>query len=180
MLPGVTGNGGSETSKGGGVTINGGGDYNYAVDGITDMDTGSNGTLHFEPNLDSIAEIKVLSSNYAAEYGRNAGGTITVITKGGGKDFTGSGWWYKRHEMFNANSWDNNRTNTLKSPYRYNIYGYSVGGPIYIPKVFNTEKKYLFFFWSQEYTKTRQSSTIGYANVPTLLERNGDFSQSFD
>ena len=57
------------------------------MDGITDLDTGSNSTVQFEPNMDSIAEVKVLTSNYQAEYGRNSGGVITVITKGGSQDF---------------------------------------------------------------------------------------------
>jgi len=68
----------------GGITINGNPSAkNFTVDGITDMDTGSNGTLHYEPNIDAIQELKVLTSNYQAEFGRNSGGTITVVTKGG-------------------------------------------------------------------------------------------------
>ncbi len=83
---------------------------NYAVDGITNLDTGSNNTLQFEPNMDSIAEVKVLTSNFQAEYGRNGGGVITVITRGGGSDFHVSAYDTYRHESLNANSFWNNRT----------------------------------------------------------------------
>ena len=65
--------------------------YNFTVDGVTDMDTGANGSLHYEPNMDSIQELKVLTSNYQAEYGRNSGGTVTVVTKNGTKEFHGTG-----------------------------------------------------------------------------------------
>jgi hypothetical protein len=183
ILPGVVSGRAEETSDKrtfDGVSINGQTSKNFTVDGVTDVETSGGGAIHFQPNMDSVAEIKVLSSNYAAEYGRNAGGTISVITKSGGREFTGSGWWYKRNEKLNANSWENNRTDQPKNPYRYDIYGYTVGGPVYIPKVFNTEKKYLFFFWSQEWNKMLQTASNYYTHVPTDAERNGDFSQSFD
>ena len=82
---------------------------NYTVDGITDLDTGSNNTLQFEPNMDSIAEVKVLTSNFQAEYGRNGGGVITVVTRGGGQDFHVAAYDTYRHESLNANSFWNNR-----------------------------------------------------------------------
>jgi hypothetical protein len=183
LLPGVVAGRAEETSDKrtfSGVAINGQDSKNFTVDGVTDVETGGSGAVAFEPNVDSIAEIKVLSSNYAAEYGRNAGGTITVITKSGGKEFTGSGWLYKRHENLNANSFENNRTRRNRNPYRYSIFGYTIGGPIYIPKVFNTEKKYLFFFLSQEWNKMLQTASNYYTLVPTAAERSGDFSQSVD
>src|SRR5215472_262331 len=91
LIPGVIDTTASRdvTSPGaiGGITINGNTSAkNFTVDGVTDMDTGSNGTLHYEPNLDSVQELKILSSNYQAEFGRNSGGTITVVTKSGTKD----------------------------------------------------------------------------------------------
>jgi hypothetical protein len=138
-----------------GIRINGGSNItnNFTVDGITNLDTGSNGTIHYEPNIDSIAEVRILTSNYQAEYGRGAGGLISVITKGGGRDFRGSGWWNYRHESLNANDFFNNRTGIKKPPYRFNVFGFSVGGPVFVPKVFNTDKSKLFFFFSQEFTR---------------------------
>src|SRR6201999_458578 len=76
------------------ITINGNANAkNFTVDGITDMDTGSNTTLHYEPNIDAIQELKVLTSNYQAEFGCNSGGTITVVTKSGTQSFHGTASW---------------------------------------------------------------------------------------
>ena len=171
-----------------GIYINGNNNTqkNFTVDGITDMDTGSNTTLHYEPNMDAIQELKVLTSNYQAEFGRNGGGTITVVTKNGTKDFHGTAAWNHRHEGFNANLWQNNRNgrnalnvpNSQISPYRFNVETYSIGGPVFIPKVFNRQKNRLFFFWSQEYTGQFVTGGIQNKYTPTALERVGDFSQS--
>src|SRR4051812_27867550 len=170
-----------------GITINGNTSAkNFTVDGITDIDTGSNGTLHYEPNIDAIQELKVLTSNYQAEFGRNSGGTITVVTKSGTQSFHGTAAWNHRHEGWNANTWANNRNGLTangqevspRSKYRFNVETYSIGGPIFIPKVFKTDKKKLFFFWSQEYTGQFVPGGAQSNYTPTELERNGDFSQT--
>src|SRR5215475_2859483 len=169
----------------GGITINGNTSAkNFTVDGITDMDTGSNGTLHYEPNLDAVQELQVLTSNYQAEFGRNSGGTITVVTKGGSRDFHGSFAWNHRHEGFNANSWLNNhslQSNGLAQAvprYRYNVETYTIGGPAFIPKLLNRDRKKLFFFFSQEYTGQFVSGGTQTKYTPTALERQGNFSQT--
>ncbi len=185
LIPGITSTTVGETTQEnsiGGVNVNGMGTgrANFMVDGIVDLDTGSNGTTHFEPNMDSIAEIRVLTTNYQAEYGRSAGGQISVVTKSGAQEFHGTAWATKRHEMFNAKNFFDNFNNRPKSIYRFLIAGFGVGGPVYIPKVFNTSKQKYFFFVSQEYTKMRPTTTVGYYNMPTALERAGDFSQSYD
>ncbi len=165
-----------------GISINGARSEmkNITIDGMSALDTGSNDSIHLEPNMDSIAEVKVLASNYQAEHGRSAGGVISVITKGGGKQFHGTGWWSHRHENFNANYFFRNRTGLEKIPYRYNIAGFSAGGPIYIPKKFNSDRSKLFFFASQEYTRQGQDWGTQFRNMPTELERRGDFSRSYD
>jgi hypothetical protein len=165
-----------------GTYINGGRENqkNYSIDGIMSMDSGSNESVMFAPNMDAIAEVRVLTSNYQAEFGRNAGAGVTVITKSGSRDFHGSAYDYYRHESLNANSFFNNRTGTPKSPYRYRITGYSIGGPVFIPGKFNQERNKLFFFWSQEYTGVKRDYGTQLVNVPTMLERGGDFSQSRD
>jgi hypothetical protein len=185
-IPGIVDTNGSRESttnaSNGGTFINGARDNqkNFSVDGITDMDVGSNQSLAFMPNMDAIEEVKVLTSNYQAEYGRNSGGAVTVITKAGTRDFHGSGYDYYRHESLNANSFFNNRTGTPKAPYRYRISGYSIGGPVFIPKHFNTSRQKYFFFFSQEYTGVKKDYGTQFVNVPTAAERNGDFSQSRD
>jgi hypothetical protein len=179
-LPGVAVTQRDTTSENtvGSVRINGAqfASANFAVDGITNLDTGSNGTSHYEPNMDSIAEMRVLTSNYQAEYGRNANGVISIVTKGGSQEFHGSAWANKRHEMFNAKNFFDNYNGRQKSLYRFFVWGYSIGGPIYVPKLFNTKKQKLFFFWSQEYTKQKPGTQSGYVNMPTSAMRAGDFS----
>src|SRR3569833_383434 len=98
LVPGVIDTGGARDVTGpgaiGGITINGNTSAkNFTDDGITDMDTGANGTLHYVPNIDAIQELKVLTSNYQAEFGRNSGGTITVVPKRGTQDFHGTAGW---------------------------------------------------------------------------------------
>jgi hypothetical protein len=179
MIPGIQGVTGGETAgqsmQG---TINAGGNSNYTVDGVTAMDTGSNRSTAYTPNMDSIAEVRVLTSNFSAEYGRNVSGSVSVVTKGGTQEFHGTGWWNKRHEQWNANSWGNNRQGLPKSLYRYDVFGFSVGGPAYIPHKFNTDKRRVFFFFSQEYSRTKPSTTNSYYKMPTALEKQGDFSQT--
>jgi len=165
-----------------GISINGGRSTSVLmmVDGMPSMDAGNNGVPD-EPNMDAIAEVKILTTNYQAEYGRNSGGLITIITKSGSKDFHGSAYDFYRHESLNANDFFNNRSGTPKAPYRYRITGYSIGGPVLIPKTnFNKGKDKVFFFFSQELVGSRNNWSPVFINVPTQLERNGDFSQSFD
>ena len=198
LVPGVVDNSSGSTNAGNrdvtspnairGITINGNTSaLNFAVDGITDMDTGSNSTLHYEPNIDSIQEMKILTSNYQAEFGRNSGGTITLVTKNGTQQFHGSMAWNHRNEGLNANLWQNNRNGVNAaglpvspiSPYRFNVETYTIGGPAYIPHLLNKQKTRLFFFWSQEYTGQFVTGGVQNKYTPTALERQGDFSHSF-
>ncbi|HVW11665.1 MAG TPA: carboxypeptidase-like regulatory domain-containing protein, partial [Bryobacteraceae bacterium] len=169
-----------------GMNINGGFTaLNFQVDGITDMDTGSNTSVQYEPNLDAIQELKVLTSNYQAEFGHTSGGTITVVTKSGTQQFHGTASWNHRHEEFNSNTWLNNHTlkngaATPRVPYRYNVETYSIGGPIFIPKHYNRNRTKAFFFLSQERTGQYVAGSQQFKYTPTALERQGDFSQSFN
>jgi hypothetical protein len=164
-----------------GLAINGGRNntINLTYDGVTNLDTGSNTGPFLAPGLDSIAEIKVLTSNYQAEYGRSSGGTINVVTKSGSRDLHGGGFYAKRSENLNANEWQNNKNRAPKPPYRFDYVGYNVGGPIVLP-TFNTSRNKLFFFWNQEFLPRTDPGTLQLRNVPTDLERRGDFSRSLD
>ncbi|HVY92206.1 MAG TPA: TonB-dependent receptor, partial [Bryobacteraceae bacterium] len=166
----------------GGLSMNGNTSMmNVTVDGLTGMDVGcGNCLLEGNPNMDAVSEVKVLSSNYSAEYGRNSGGTITLATKSGTQSFHGSGWWQHRHEEFNANTFFNNIAGTQRAKYRFNIDGYSVGGPIFIPHHFNTNKTKLFFFASEEWSGLFPGASTILRNMPTALERTGDFSKTVD
>jgi hypothetical protein len=150
---------------------------NITVDGVTSMDSGSNSTTHTAPTLNTIAEVKILSSNYQAEFGRAVGGTIIVTTRGGGKQYHGSAFWSHRHEQFNANDYFQNQRSVAKNPYRFNLLGWNVGGPVW-PKNRNNAK--LFFFFSQEFTRQRVNYPLQQVRMPTALERGGDFTQSVD
>ena len=165
----------------GGLSINGGrvNTINLTYDGVTNLDTGSNTGPFLAPGLDSIAEVKVLTSNYQAEYGRSSGGTINVITKSGSRQFRGGGFYSKRHESFNANEWFNNKLNRPKPIYRFDYTGWHLGGPVILPG-FNSDRNKLFFFFNQEFLPRTNPGNLERRTMPTALERQGDFSQSFD
>jgi hypothetical protein len=157
-----------------------GGTYNLTLDGITNLDTGSNTGPYFEPSMDSVAEVKVLLTNYQAEYGRNSGATINVVLKSGSKDFHATGYYYKRNEALNANNFFNNLTGLPRTRYRYDLFGYTVGGPVLLPGGFNRNRDKLFFFFSQEIAPQRVPQALGFRTTPSELERRGDYSQSLE
>ncbi len=149
---------------------------NLTLDGVANMDTGSNGTQHTSLNIDAVAEFKVITNSQPAEFGRSAGAAINIVTKGGSKDFHGAGYWFHRNEGLNANNWRNNRDGLGRKFYRYNYQGYNIGGPIYIPGKFNKNKEKLFFFWAQEWQRQLIPNGTRQVTVPTAAERRGDFT----
>jgi hypothetical protein len=135
-------------------------------------------------NPDAVSEVKILTSNYQAEFGKAGGGIVTVTTKGGSQDFHADARWFHRNDSLNANSYFNNLAAHPRALYRYNYYGFDVSGPIYLPKWlggFNRSRNKLFFFYNEEWYNqlTPQASAIN-VEMPTAAERNGDFSQSAD
>ena len=153
---------------------------NLTLDGMTMLDVGNNQGSTVSVGMDAVAEVKVLLTNYQAEYGRMSGANVQLVTKSGTRDFHGMSSYFKRHEQFNANSFFNNLTGLPTPRTRLNTYSYNVGGPVSIPKLFNTNRDKLFFFWSQEFWPRSSSLPIGQLTTPTALERNGDFSQSVE
>jgi TonB-dependent Receptor Plug Domain len=150
---------------------------NLTLDGISIMESGNEAGVNLTVSMDAIAEVKVLTSNYQAEFGRKGAGNIQMVSRSGGREFHGLVSYYKRHEQFNANTWNNNRLGVPKPQDRFNLWSYWLSGPVYIPKVFNRDRQKLFFFWAQEFRPQRGSS-LYQSTVPTALERIGDFSQS--
>jgi len=183
LSPGVVNQTGTDEGKVGvygnvAFSMNGGRtEYNnWELDGGDNMDNGSNSTLNVYPNPEAIAEFKVLTSNYGAQYGRNGSGTVEVETKSGGTTFHGSAFEYLRNSFFNARSWEQGADITQpKGAYNKNDFGYTFGGPVFIPNHYNTDKKKTFVFWSQEWRREKSSTTI-LQNVPSNAERGGDFS----
>ena len=130
-------------------------------------------------NVESIAEVKVLTQGYQAEYGRSSGIQITAVTKSGTNRFRGSAYDYKINSDWNENSWVNTKNGDPKPVNKRDIYGYSVGGPVGKPGGNNK----LFFYYSHEYRPTNAAINGGNPirlRVPTALERAGDFSQTLD
>jgi len=160
---------------GGASRLGGGGQNNYQMDGVSTMDTGNNGQL-IAMNMEAIAEVKVLTAAYQAEYGRSSGLQITAVTKGGTNQFRGSLYDIERNSNWDTNSWANQKNGDPKAVSKQRDWGYSVGGPIGRPGGNNR----LFFFYSQEYRPRTSGGAISRFRVPTELERRGDFSQSLD
>ena len=170
LAPGVTG-----TSRIGDRASTGGGDTNVQMDGVSTMDTGSNRAI-IDLNVESIAEVKVLVSNYQAEYGRSSGLQITAVTKSGTNHFRGSLYDVERNSDWNANSRTNILNGDPKTVLRQREWGYSIGGPVGKPGGANK----LFFFYTQEFEPRTGGNDVIRYRVPTALERQGDFSQSTD
>jgi hypothetical protein len=149
------------------------------VNGISNVDTGSNGSVNITLSMDSVQEFKMLTGVYQAEYGRSMGAQINVVTKSGSSAIHGSAYWFHRNDSLNANNWVNNRNGLPRNLFRFNDVGYTVGGPVYIPKLLPSRQK-LFFFWSEEFQRQLRPEATRYLEVPTDLERTGDFSKSVD
>jgi hypothetical protein len=149
------------------------------VDGVVGNDMGSPQVFSSSINFDAIGEVQVELNNYRAEYGRNGGPVVNIITKSGTKTFKGSAYWYRRNETLNANDFFNNRNGIAKPLYRYDTAGATIGGPVPIPKVESSRDK-LFFFYSFDGLSSLNPRPLQQVTVPTAAERQGDFSQSFD
>lgn len=150
---------------------------NWTVDGADNVDRGSNFGLLTTPSVDSIAEVKVLRSNYNAEFGRSAAGQVNVITRSGGSTFHGGAYEFFRNDVLTANTVLNKarKVPTPRPPLRYNNFGWTLGGPVYIPGIYNTSKDKTFFFFSQEFRRVTTYSSF-FASVPTADELKGTFT----
>jgi len=170
------------------LSINGRTSFNFSYDGVTNKDTGQNGANYAAPALDSIAEIKVQTANFQAEYGRSSGATITVVTRSGSKDFHGSAAYYKRDQAFNSNEFlrrqqcDSGQTAQCDpAPYTFDNGAWTLGGPVLLPGTsFNRGRDKLFFFFSQDRLARTDPGTLNQRRMPTALERRGNFSQTVD
>jgi hypothetical protein len=168
-----------------------------AVDGLNGNELSGQRRIAAAVNLDAIAEVKVLLNTYRAEFGGTGGANIQIVTKGGSTDYRGSLYWFGRRTGWNANRWQNNRTplpstndsadcsttwvlstgaetcGTKRPRYHFNTFGFNLGGPVPGQK----EKK-LFFFYSAEFPNVERPGALRQYQMPTELERRGDFSQS--
>jgi hypothetical protein len=147
----------------------------WLIDGGESDDRGGAGAMASMPAQDSIAEFTTLTSNYPPDYGISSGATLSLSLKSGTQKFHGEGYEFNRNTDYNANDFFSkfNGAHNGRPAVDYNIFGYNVGGPLYIPKVFNTNKQKSFFFWSEEWRNLKQSSgvntenTLPTADIPT-------------
>jgi hypothetical protein len=138
------------------------------VDGGFNMDSGSNNSQISNVSIDAIQELSVKTSNYSAEYGRNSGAAINVVTRGGTNRFRGSGYEYLRREELDANDAFANARGVAKPELKYDNFGGTLGGPIMKDK--------LFFFGSLDWRKIRRSTPPAFRTLPSSAQRSGDFS----
>ncbi|MDX6574711.1 MAG: hypothetical protein QOE96_664 [Blastocatellia bacterium] len=139
----------------------------WTVDGVNNMDVGSNATLLVFPSIDSIAEFRVERNSFSAEYGQAQGAVINLITKGGSNQFHGTGFEFYRSDKLNATDFFLNRAGQPKAQLKYNNYGFNFSGPI--------KKNKIFFFWNEEWRREQRGVVLS-SLVPTAAERVGDFS----
>ncbi len=190
LTPGATNQSGADEPGTGLATVaysvNGGRtEYNnWEIDGGNNMDDGSNLTLMTYPSIDAIGEVKLLTSNYGAQYGRNGSGTVEIETKSGTNHFHGDVYEFVRNDAFNAR----NYFAPSVPSYKRNDFGYTIGGPVYIPGLYNESKTKTFFFFSEEWRREINPTTFNVP-VPSCAERGlgvdctspqsafGDFSE---
>jgi hypothetical protein len=167
----------------GGFSINGArsDEYVVMVDGAVATRTRSSGSMLGAQDVDTVQEVQILTANYSAEYGRSSGGQIRFVTKSGTRNFHGDLVENFRNSALDANTWTRNKSNdprisSAPEAFRFNQFGYDIGGPVFIPGKFNTDRSRLFFFFAQEWIYRRQENTAT-GTVPTVAMRNGDLSE---
>ncbi|MBI4902484.1 MAG: carboxypeptidase regulatory-like domain-containing protein [Acidobacteria bacterium] len=144
------------------------------LDGATNTIGDFNGVAIVPPQ-DGVQEFRIEANSFSAEFGRTGGGVVNMITKSGTNRYNGTAYYYAQNDAFNANSFSNNRFSVRKQVLRRNQMGFSTGGPILIPRLYNGKNK-TFFFAAYEGRKDKDPVN-SITSVPTDLERGGDFSR---
>lgn len=145
---------------------------NFFIDGVDNKDNGGGGNNFVNISPDSLDQFRNVASSYDASYGGTSGATVSVAIKSGGHDLHGSAYEYIRNDAIQAVQFRALNGNTpIKAPLKYNDFGYTIGGPIFIPGHFNTNRDKLFFFAAQEYKRLRNSTSTNIA-VPTVTQLN--------
>ena len=145
----------------------------FSLDGGENLDSGGNINSVVSPNVDTIAEVRILTASYSAEFGGHSGAMINVVTKSGTRELHGTLFEFVRNDRLDARSFFARGVD----PLRFNNFGWTLGGPVFIPKRWNTDKNKAFFFAGQEWKYNHQGAPrVGV--VPTPQERLGDFQNS--
>ena len=170
LAPNVNGKSG-EAGYGSDFRVNGGrtNQTEYIIDGQAVTTGYKHDIPPSVPSKEAIAEFKVLTNGLSAEYGRLSGGAVILATRSGTNDFHGSGYEFFKNDMLNANDWNSNRLGRTKGVFHENVFGFTFGGPVTIPKVYRGRDK-TFFFLNYEGTRHVTGSNANQASVPTELE----------
>ncbi|HEX4758465.1 MAG TPA: carboxypeptidase-like regulatory domain-containing protein [Terracidiphilus sp.] len=160
------------------ISVNGQGKSSngYYLDGADFINHDEDSMLGMFPSLDSLQEINLLRNNYGAQYGGEGAAIFNLVSKGGTNSYHGSAFYYFQNQLLNANGYFNNLAGNARIPFRYNDYGYTIGGPLFIPKILPRAKSNTFFFVGGELLRSAQAATSSVANDPTSLQRQGIFS----
>ncbi len=160
------------------VTVDASGSVNYQIEGGTNT-FGTNGNIAFIPPTDAVAELRIEKNAYDASIGRTETATLDMTFKSGTANYHGVLYENNQTPTFNARVYNSSPLSPVPSVHT-NEFGATLGGPISIPKVFDGRKQHAFFFFSYDGIRSKApSNPMGRISVPTLLERQGDFSQSF-
>lgn len=158
---------------------------NFLVDGGEVYDRGSGGKLDVLPSPDAIGEFQVLASNYPPDYGISSGGTVLVELKSGTRQFHGGLWEFDRNDAFDAENYFSKQNHIPTPELRLNIFGGNLGGPVWIPRVYNTEKQKTFFFVNEEWRRyvagvsPTVTATVPAGNFPASASQSGCKSGNF-
>jgi hypothetical protein len=149
----------------------------YLIDGGEVYDRGCPGCYEIEPSPDAVAEFKIITSNAAANIGMASGGIVSVSLKSGTRHFHGGVWEVDRNDAFDANNYIAKRSHTSKPELRYNVYGFNIGGPVVIPRVYGDNPKKTFFFYNMEWRKLIEGGEI-FANAIPNTAYGGNFGSA--
>jgi hypothetical protein len=147
----------------------------YLLDGGEDDDRGGAGGMSIAPSTDAIAEFRQLTSNYSADYGLSSGGTMTMVLKSGSSTLHASAWEFNRNDAFDARNFFNPGPAPV-AKLRLNVFGFNVGGPVTLGKLYNRDRKKTFFFYNMEWRRLIQGSVTNGQPVPDPATYGGNFS----
>jgi len=153
----------------------------FLMDGApNNMIYGGSNSISYVPSAETVEEFKIQTGSYDAQYGRSGGGVISVVSKSGTNQLHGSAYEFMKRTFLNANTFSNNSQGTPRTGSTLDQYGFAVGAPVVIPKLYNGRDKTFFFFGWERFGYTQQFPSESFASVPTLDQRRGDFSRTFD
>ena len=164
-------------------SVNGGLNNNteFVMDGApNNAFSGRANRIAYVPPADAVEEFKVMTTVYDAQYGRTGGGVINVSTKSGTSGYHGSAYEFLKRPSLNANTFSNNAKGLGRQKTGLDQWGFTIGGPVSIPKLYNGKDRTFFFFAGEAYHENLHFPDESITSVPTVLQKQGDFSRTFD